>query len=154
MKTKLFFFLALVAFSNAVMAQAEMSTDEAEIKTLVQTLVNGLLKKNAELMGTSLADDVVFITPGGHLLNSRQEVVSFHEQALKMMPPNYTFSVEVKDVQFVRPDLAIARISGSGSFEMEGKKMMDVQHAGITAIKENGSWKIIHFGATPVQPQG
>lgn len=153
MRSSMLMVFALLLAGNVVFAQAPMSNDEAEIKSLVQQLVDGILKKQPSMMGEVLADDVVFITPSGHLLTSKTEVVGFHEEALKMMPPNYTFEVTVKNVRFIQPDLATAQIDGKGSFEMNGKSMLDEQSAGITAVKANGAWKIIHFGATPVQRQ-
>lgn len=153
MKSRMLFLFALVLIGNTVFGQAAMSNDEAEVKSLVQNLVDGLIKKQAAMMGESLADEVVFITPSGHLLKSKTEVVAFHEQALKMMPPKYQFAVTVENVHFIRPDLATAQIIGKGSFEMNGNSILDEQSGGITAIKEDGYWKIVHFGATPVQQQ-
>lgn len=154
MKSRMLLFAVLVFSGSVLMAQSNLSKDEIEIKGLVQSLADGLIKKQPAMMGEVLADNVLFITPSGVLLNTKEEVVAYHVEAVKMIPPSFTFTVNVDRVHFIRPDLAIAHIKGEGSMEMNGQKIEDIESAGITAMKVDGAWKIIHFGSTRIMPQG
>lgn len=149
MKSLMLAFLAFAMLNTSALAQAQRTKDQKEIKALVQMLKDGLVKRTPTLMGEALSEDVVFISPAGHYLKTKEAVVAYHEEALKMIPVGYDFSVKVTDIQFIRPDVAIAHLTG---LDKTPKGEVASEEGGITVIRKNGSWKIVHFGVTPIAP--
>ena len=150
MKSLMLAFLAFAMLNTSAFAQAQRTKDQKEITALVQMLRDGLVKRTPALMGKALSEDVVFVSPSGHYLNTKEAVVAYHVEALKMIPEGFEFRVKVTDIQFIHPDVAIAHVTGLDKTP-QGKELAS-QEGGITAIRKNGSWKIAHFGVTPVAP--
>jgi len=90
-------------------------------------------------------------TPAGHYLRTKEEVISYHEQIFPLLPAYYSLDVHVRDITFLRSDVAIARIIGTDAFEMNGHRIRSDDIGGITAVVEKGFWKIAHFGLMRVQ---
>lgn len=141
----------MLYFTFAHFSRLPDSSDEAQILGLVQTLRDSLIHKQARMLAEALAEHFVLVLPAGPCLQTKQEVIAYHEQLFPLLPPLHSLDVKVKDITFVRPDVAIARLLGTDVFEMNGHKIQSEEIGGMTAVVEKGFWKIAHLGVLRIQ---
>ncbi len=118
-------------------------SDVEEIKQVVATVERGFNTNDAALMNTHVAEDATLVSALGVRLVGRAEVMAASEAGLAGPLKDQYARYEVKDVRFVRPDVALAYKEAYAVTE-DGAPV-DVDHtmcALYVLVKEDGRWWI------------
>ena len=147
-----FVLLTILAFSTAVMAQPEESTDEAAIRQNIKYLEEGWNTKSGALFAKPFAEDADYVVINGSYIKGRAVIESQHERIFATIFKDTTLKLEVKQVRFLRPDVAVAHVSGHrGS---ANKELIEDAMLTVVMTKEKQGWTIAAFQNTPVKISG
>jgi uncharacterized protein (TIGR02246 family) len=143
--------LTILAFSAAVMAQPDESADEAAIRQNVKYLEDGWNTKSGALFAKPFAEDADYVVINGNYIKGRAVIESQHDRIFSTIFKDSTLKLEVKQIRFLRPDVAVAHVSGHR--DSPNKEL--VQDAMITVVmtKEKQGWTIAAFQNTAAMPR-
>lgn len=146
-----FVLLTILAVSATGIAQPEESADEAAIRQNVKYLEDGWNTKSGALFAKPFAEDADYVVINGAYIKGRAVIESQHERIFSTIFKDTTLKLEVKQVRFLRPDVAVAHVSG----HRDGPTKELVQDAMITVVmtKEKQGWMITAFQNTAVMPR-
>lgn len=110
MKTTFFMTLlgAATLFTSSV--QAQNTTDESGVWTLIQKGVDAFNAHDATAFANLYTENADFIPPMGGVLHGREQIRVAHENLFKMIPKPAKSTLEKKDekVRFLTSDLILA----------------------------------------------
>ena len=131
-----------------------LSTDETEVRTLYQQLIEGWNKRSSNIMTTPFAEDGEIIGFDGSLVTMQTEIESHIRQIFAdHFTPSYVS--KVRNVRFLVPEVAILNaVAGMVPFRQSDldPKLNSVQT--LIAIKKTEGWRIALFQNTPAQFHG
>jgi len=101
--------LACTLVIGATAAAREGDTrDEAAVRALGDAFAKAFVQKNADLRASLFAEDGTFVTPVGHLLQGRVEMVKdFGPEAQQAVNGTTQAAFSNYRVRFLKPDVAI-----------------------------------------------
>lgn len=117
--------------------------DIDEIKQVIADVERGFNTKDAELMNKHVAPDAAVVSALGIRLTGRPEIIAASEKAMAGPLRDQFARYEVRDVRFVRPDVAL--VHKEAFAVTEGGEPIDVAHAMnalYVMVKEDGRWLI------------
>ena len=131
------------------MAQPEDSADEAAIRQSIKDLEDGWNTKSGALFAKLFAEDADYVVINGIHIKGRAVIESQHERIFATIFKDTTIKLEVKQVRFLRPDVAVANVSGHRDSTNKGL----IQDAIITVVmtKDRQGWTIAAFQNTAVK---
>lgn len=146
-----FVLLTILAISATVIAQPEESADEAAIRQNVKYLEDGWNTKSGALFAKPFAEDADYVVINGNYIKGRAVIENQHERIFSTIFKDTTLKLEVKQVRFLRPDIAVVHVNGHR--DATAKEL--VQDAIITVVmtKEKQGWTIAAFQNTAVMPR-
>ena len=149
MKSIIFFsaFTLAIIFSNALVAQAELSLDETAIHNVIQGMEDAWAAKNGEVFASYFADDHDFIVWFGlYFPNSnRAENAGNHQGIFNTIYKNWDVELRVDKMRFIRPDLVLVHALGTGHDKgLEVPAVPSVIQS-ILLEKIEAGWQIISF---------
>lgn len=124
------------------------NADEAAIRDNVKQLETGWNTKDGALFAKPFAEDADYVVINGSYIKGREVITVQHQRIFDTIYKNTTLSLTVKQVRFLRPDVAVALVSG----HRDGPTKELVQDAIMTFVmtKERQGWTISAFQNTPV----
>src|SRR5215471_1730530 len=88
-------------------ARAGEAQDEAAVRSLGDTFAKAFVEKNAELRASLFAENGTFLTPVGHFLQGRDDMVKeFGPEAQQAVNGNTQAAFSNYRVRFIKPDVA------------------------------------------------
>lgn len=140
--------IALLAVISPVFAQNDRAADEAAIRENVSQLVSGWNTKSGALFATPFAEDADYVIINGSYIKGRDVIAKSHQGIFDSIFKDTTLTLNVKQIRFVRPEVAVVHVSG----HRDGPTKELVQDAMITLVmtKEKQGWKIAAFQNTAV----
>jgi uncharacterized protein (TIGR02246 family) len=127
---------------------SKMGADEQEIRRLVDTFREGWNRPDGEAVGGVFSDDATFVDVLGKLHVGREGIGKFMTEILTGPLKGTRLSSEVKQIRFVRRDLAIALVQ----WERTDPEVKDrVAMSTMVFQKNKGGWKAVAFQNTPIQ---
>jgi len=89
-------------------ARAGDTRDEAAVRALGDAFAKAFVQKNADLRASLFAEDGTFVTPVGHLLQGRVEMVKdFGPEAQQAVNGTTQAAFSNYRVRFIKPDVAV-----------------------------------------------
>lgn len=148
-KTVTTFFLLLVV-ANSAFAQTNDEANEAAIRENVKQMESGWNTKSGALFAKPFAEDADYVVINGNHIKGRAVIESAHQRIFETIFKDTTIALKVKQVRFLRPDVAVVHVSG----HRQGPTQELTQDAIITMtmIKEKQGWSIVAFQNTAVAP--
>jgi uncharacterized protein (TIGR02246 family) len=143
--------LTLLALAPAVFAQNNHAADEAAIRENVKQMVSGWNTKSGALFATPFTEDADYVVINGNYIKGRAAIEQGHQRIFDTVYKDTTLTLEIKQIRFLRPDIAVVHVSG----HREGPAKEPAQGAMITMVmtKEKQGWKIAAFQNTAVVSQ-
>ena len=144
-------FLALLALAYPAFAQNNHAADEAAIRENVKQMVSGWNTRSGALFATPFAEDADYVVINGNYIKGRVAIEQGHQRIFDTVYKDTTLTLEVKQIRFLRPDIAVVHVSG----RREGPAKEAAQDAMITMVmtKEKQGWKIAAFQNTGIVSQ-
>jgi uncharacterized protein (TIGR02246 family) len=144
-------FVALVALAHPAFAQNNHAADEAAIRENVKQLASGWNTKSGAVFATPFAEDADYVVINGNYIKGRVAIEQGHQRIFDTVYKDTTLTLEVKQIRFLRPDVAVVHVSG----RREGPAKDDTHAAMMTMVmtKEKQGWKIAAFQNTSVATQ-
>jgi uncharacterized protein (TIGR02246 family) len=143
--------LLLFGLICPVLAQNGAEADEAAIRNNVNEMVQGWNTKNGARFAKVFSEDADYVVINGSYLKGRAEIEKSHHMIFTTIYKDTTISLNVKQVRFLRPDVAVVHVTGRRDGPTDNLK----QGAIITMVmtKEKDGWKIAAFQntATPLR---
>ena len=140
--------LLLFAFIQPIYAQNDRAADEAAIRDNVKQLESAWNTKSGVAYAKPFAEDADFVVINGTYIKGRDVIATSHQRIFDTIFKDTTLSLTVKQVRFLRPDVAIVHVSG----RRDGPTKELVQDAFMTYVmtKEGKVWTISAFQNTAV----
>lgn len=124
--------------------------DEAAIRDNVKQMESGWNAKSGASYARPFANDADFVVINGMHIQGHEAIEKNHQRIFDTVFKNTTVSLTVKQVRFLRPDVAVVHVSGHRDApEAERKLVMDATMV-MVMTKEGGQWKIASFQNTEV----
>jgi uncharacterized protein (TIGR02246 family) len=145
-----FTFCALSALGQTT---NKRSKDETGIRQNVKYLLDGWNTKNGVLFAKAFAVDADYVVINGMQIKGRQQIADGHQQIFDTIYKESTLSLTVKQVRFLRSDVAVVHVAGTNTFKQASETK--VLNAIITLVmtKDKGEWTIAAFQNTQVLGQ-
>lgn len=143
------FTLIVLTFSpNTLHAQNSHATDEAAIRENVKQMETGWNTKDGALFAKPFAEDADFVVINGMYIKGRTQIAAGHQQIFNTIFKDTTISLAIKQIRFLRPDVAVVHVEG----ERRGPTENLNQKAMLTLVmtKEKDGWTIAAFQNTGV----
>ena len=149
--------LCACALNTHVRAAADMPTtdaaDEAAVRENVRQMEAGWNTKSGALYAKPFAADADYVVINGMHLRGREAIAQSHQRIFDTFFKNSNISVSVKQIRFLRPDVAVVHVQGTNKFR-QGEETRET-HTLVTLVmtKEKGDWKIVAFQNTQIAPE-
>jgi uncharacterized protein (TIGR02246 family) len=140
-----FFILPVSAHDAGVSASA---SDEAAIRASVKLMEEGWNTKSGALFAKPFAEDADYVIINGMYIKGRVAIDKGHQQIFDTIFKNTKISLSVKQIRFLRPDVAVVHVNG----HRDGPTADLVSDAILTLVMTKGSsgWQIDAFQNTQV----
>ena len=140
--------LILTISGTTALAQNNQSADEAAIRANVKQLETGWNTKSGAAFAKPFAEDADYVVINGMFFKGRAAIETAHQQIFDTIFKETTLSLTVRQVRFLRPDVAVAHVNG----HRDGPTKELVQDAMLTLVmtKEKDGWTIAAFQNTAV----
>jgi uncharacterized protein (TIGR02246 family) len=140
--------------SQIFRSQDSPSTDEIEIRTLYQELLDAWNKRSADAMAVLFAEDGDLVGFDGSQFSGRAEIATTLQQifADHQTPP---YVSKVRGVRLLSPEVAVLR--AVVGMVPPGQSDLDPNLNAVQALvaeKRDGKWRIVLFQNTPAQFHG
>ena len=141
-------FTMLILAPVCLRAQDGRSADEAAIRENVKQLESGWNTKNGALFAKPFAEDADYVVINGMYFKGRKVIETAHQQIFDTIYKETSVTLNVKQIRFLRPDVAVAHVDGHRT----GPTKELVQDALLTLVltKEKHGWTIAAFQNTAV----
>ena len=148
MKTLLTLTLLLLTFSIQAAAQSNHTADEIALRDAVKQLENGWNIHSGASFAKPFAEDADYVVINGRYIKSRAVIEKAHQQIFDTIYKDTTISLTVKEIRFLRADVAVIHVAGTRNGPGTGETH-DAMIT-LTLTKENDGWKIATFQNTAV----
>jgi uncharacterized protein (TIGR02246 family) len=146
------FACALNTHVRAADAPANDAADEAAVRENVRQMETGWNTKSGALFAKPFAADADYVVVNGMYLRGREAIEQSHQRIFDTIYKNSTLSISVKQIRFIRSDVAVVHVQGVNKFR-QGEETRETNSM-ITLVmsKEKGDWKIVAFQNTQIAP--
>jgi uncharacterized protein (TIGR02246 family) len=146
-----FAFLTLLILAVApvcLRAQDSRAADEAAIRESVKQLESGWNTKSGALFAKPFAEDADYVVINGMYIKGRKAIEMGHQQIFDTIYKDTMVKLEVKQIRFLRPEVAVAHVNG----HRDGPTKDLTADAFLTLVltKEKQGWTIAAFQNTQV----
>lgn len=143
--------LLVLAFSTDVPAQGSREADEAALRENVSHLETGWNTKSGALFAKPFAEDADYVVINGMYIKGRAVIEKAHQQIFDTVYKETTVKLTVKQIRFLRPDVAVVHVSGHR--DGPTKELRQDVLVTIVMTKEKHGWAIAAFQNTEVVSQ-
>lgn len=130
---------------------SDTAKDEAAIRANVEQMVKGWNTKSGAEFAKPFAEDSDYVIINGMHIKGRAANAAGHQQIFNTIYKDSRNAATVKQIRFVRPDVAIVHVEWNLSFKAGGEEQKGHALSTIVMTKENGKWSIAAFQNTAIQ---
>jgi uncharacterized protein (TIGR02246 family) len=126
------------------------AADEAAIRENVKQMEAGWNTKSGALFAKPFAEDADYVVINGMYLKGRATIEKAHQQIFDTIFKNTTVSITVKQLRFLRPDVAIVHITSHKDAPENERELVSNGLVTMVMTKDKEGWKIAAFQNTQV----
>jgi uncharacterized protein (TIGR02246 family) len=126
------------------------AADEAAVRENVRQMEAGWNAKSGALYAKPFAADADYVVVNGMHLRGREAIEKSHQQIFDTFFRDSTLTVSVKQLRFLRPDVAVLHIEGVVRMRQGAETNEPTSIITLVMTKEKGDWKIAAFQNTRV----
>jgi uncharacterized protein (TIGR02246 family) len=123
---------------------------EAQIRAIVQTLVDGWNKGDGDLFAKHFAADADYMVWNGMYSKGKAGIAAGHNHIFSAIYKDTVQKIEILQIRFLRDDVAI--VHTQGGVVTEDKEWPSVKPLFILTCQD-GEWQIDAFQNTPIMEQ-
>src|ERR1043165_5857483 len=112
MKTLVFVTLLILGFSGQ--AVDSQNADEAAMRESVKQLETGWNTKSGAVFAKPFAEDADYVVINGMYIKGRAAIQTAHQRIFDTIYKDTNIKLEVKQIRFLRPDVAVVHVNGHG----------------------------------------
>ena len=145
---RVFITISFMLLAAGTPGAAQSRSDEQAIQHLASQFERAWNTHDMTMLGEMVTDDVDFVNVVGFQWKGRQQVVDEHVAIHRDRFKNSVWANERVTVQFVRPDVALARVEWNTRADLQGKAgnlQPGPPRRGIflwVVVNDAGSWRI------------
>jgi len=146
--------IILICAATFVFAQeknSKMSKDEAAIRANVEQMAKGWNMKSGAEFAKPFAEDADYVVVNGAHIKGRAANAAGHQQIFNTIYKDSRNAGTIKQIRFVRPDVAVVHVEWNLSFKVNGEEQKGHALATMIMTKEKGKWIIAAFQNTAIQ---
>ena len=143
--------LAAAAQGHAAPADAR-ATDEAALRENVRQMEAGWNAKSGAEFARPFTDDADYVVVNGMQLKGRAAIAESHQNIFDTFYKATTLSLVVKQLRFLRPDVAVVHVEAVLSGRAEPPRETRARLT-LVMLKDAGAWKITACQNTQVAQQ-
>ena len=140
----------VVPAQKAVEAQSDRTADEAAIRENVREMEQGWNTKSGATFAKPFAEDADYVVINGMHIQGRAEIEKGHQRIFDTIFKNTTLNLNVKQIRFLRPDVALVHVAGISSTPQADAPRESNVIISLVMTKDGGVWKIKAFQNTEV----
>jgi uncharacterized protein (TIGR02246 family) len=129
--------------SSAGLASASAAEEQA-VRAVIEEFNKTRRARDAKGFASLYAEDAEFVAPDGHVLRGREHILKHFERLFPQMTAADDRDRVIRNVRFVRPDVAAVSTSADGP----GVRILDV----FVMSKQGRQWKIAWRHGASVRP--
>jgi uncharacterized protein (TIGR02246 family) len=130
-----------------------METDEQAIGSVLQQAIDGWNSGDGHAYAAAFEEHADYVTFGGTLTQGQQAIGLGHQQLFDTVLRGSRLRLQLTNLRFLHPDIAIAHIVG-GILDEPGQSEVQPERQSIqTAVfrKSDGKWRIASSQVTRIQ---
>ena len=158
MKTKIIGLTIMVfCAATGLFAQekdSKMSKDEAAIRANVEQMAKGWNMKSGAEFAKPFAENSDYVVINGMHIKGRADNAQGHQQIFNTIYKDSRVSINVKQIRFLRPDVAVIHVESNLTVKAGGAEQTGRGLITMVMTKEKDKWEIAAFQNTSIQPQG
>jgi uncharacterized protein (TIGR02246 family) len=139
---------SLTAIAQVPSKATQQNKDEAAIRENVRKMEEGWNTKNGALFAEPFAEDADGIPIGGRAFKGHDVIEKAHWELFKTVFKDSTITLQVKQLRFLRPDVALVQIHNNNKWQQGEAKGEHNSTITLVMTKEVGQWKIASFQNT------
>jgi len=146
--------IILICAATFVFAQeknSKMSKDEAAIRANVEQMAKGWNMKSGAEFAKPFAEDADYVVVNGAHIKGRAANAAGHQQIFDTIYKDSRNAGTVKQIRFVRLDVAVVHVEWNLSFKVNGEEQKGHALSTMVMTKEKGKWSIAAFQNTAIQ---
>jgi len=125
--------------------------EEDAIRENVKYLETGWNTKSGKVFATPFAEDADYVVINGMYIKGRAAIEAAHERIFATVFKETTIELKVKQVRFLRPDVAVVHVSGHR--DSPNKELVSDAMITMVMTKEKQGWIVSAFQNTDVTAQ-
>lgn len=114
----------LVIAAPVLNAQPELSADEAAIRENIKHIEDGWNTKSGTLFAKPFAEDADYVVINGSHIKGRAVIESQHKRIFETIFKDTTLKLNVKQIRFIRPEVAVVHVEVTGTAPPESSCRM------------------------------
>ena len=142
----------IILCACAAFGQKTESKDEAMIRANVEQMVKGWNMKSGAEFAKPFAENSDYVVINGMHVKGRADNAKSHQQIFDTIYKNSNLVSTVKQIRFLRPDVAVVHGESNLTFKINGEEKKGNGYITMVMTKENGKWEIAAFQNTAIQP--
>lgn len=124
--------------------------DEVAIRENVSHMEAGWNRKQAELFARPFAADADYVVINGLYMRGRAAIELAHRQIFATTFKNTTIRLTVKQIRFLRPDVAVVHVNGHRDAPENAKELVTDALVSLVMTRGKNGWEIAAFQNTQV----
>lgn len=129
------------------------AVDEAAIRENVRLMEAGWNTKEGALFAKPFAEDADYVVINGRYLQGREAIEKAHQQIFNTVFRNTTLRLTVKQVRFLRPDVAVVHVTGHRDATENEKDLVSGAFMTLVMTRDKQGWRIVAFQNTQITNQ-
>ena len=150
---------ALATFSVCVLTGAAQQAatkdshpvDEAAIRENVRQMEAGWNEKSGSSFAQPFAEDADYVVINGRFVQGREAIKKEHQHIFNTVFRNTTLRLMVKQIRFVRPDVAVVHVTGQRDTIENEKNLVAGAFMTLVMTREKQGWRIAAFQNTHIE---
>jgi uncharacterized protein (TIGR02246 family) len=145
------FMLAVVATSaHQARAMNTRAEDEAAIRENVKQMEAGWNTKSGALFAKPFAEDADYVVINGMYFKGRAQIEKTHQQIFDTIFKNTTIRLSIKQIRFLRPDVAIVHVNGHRDAPENERELVSDALVSMVMTRDKQGWRIDAFHNTQI----
>jgi uncharacterized protein (TIGR02246 family) len=131
-------------------AQTNTTTDDLQIRELVNTLQDGWAKKDGNLFASPFAENADYVVVNGMHIKGKPAIAGGHQTIFDSFYKETYIKTEVQSIRYLKPDIAIVHFTSHLTGNSNGQKMNSKGQITLTVEKSSTGWVIASFQNTAI----
>lgn len=127
------------------------AVDEAAIRENVRRMEAGWNEKSGSLFAQPFAEDADYVVINGRYVHGREAIEKEHQQIFDTVFRNTTLRLTVKQIRFLRPDVAVVHVTGQRDAIANETEPVYGAFMTLVMTRSRQGWRIAAFQNTHIE---